>query len=126
MSTTPTLYIVHPGTGTIIAADECVIVRSRDYDQLESDVGSGAIGPESGYTVPDPFFVLSFSPGAIREHYESYDSGEPPPTAAAVAALDDAALREIADHALIDDRLYIAFHEILDTAVEDFTDADGN
>ena len=125
MTTTPALFVVHPGSGTIIAADECRLVRATDPDQLEAGVASGAIGPRSGHPVPDPLAVLDFSPAAIREHHESLDAGEPSPSTLAVAGMDDAALRGIADTALGDDRLYEAFHIILEAAVAGWVEARG-
>jgi hypothetical protein len=55
---------------------------------------------------------LSFSPTALREHFEMYD---PDPT----AGLSDEQLREVGWAALSDDRLYEVFHAVLADALED-------
>ena len=125
MTTTPALFVVHAGSGTIINADECRLIRTTDPDQLEAGVASGAIGPRSGNPVPDPLTTLHFSPAAIREHYESIDAGEPSPNTTAVAGMDDETLRGIADTALGDDRIYETFHTILEAAVAEWVEDHG-
>lgn len=54
---------------------------------------------------------LSFSPDAIREHFDDDPEG------ALVASLDDATLAAIGEAALSDDALYEAFHQSLTAAL---------
>jgi hypothetical protein len=116
----PSVYIVHPGTKTVIAADECVIHIPDDPDTLIDGIENGSIDPLLGSRpVPHPDFVLSFEPDAIREHYEGLNPDEVP-AAPLVAGMDDAELLEVADRAMTDDRLYITFHDVVDDTLTDW------
>lgn len=57
------------------------------------------------------YFLLSFEPDAIRDHFEADD---PDPT----EDLTDEQLEEIAMKALQDDKLYGVFHELLQAGVD--------
>ena len=116
MTTTPALFVVHPGSGTIVAADECALVRTDDYDKLATDTAAGHVGPMSEQPIPDPGLIVSFEPEAIRGHYAEI-AGDP--AAVAAARLTDDELREIAERAMTDDRIWIAFRDVLDSAILD-------
>lgn len=58
---------------------------------------------------------LSFTANAVREHFEG-DEGS---VAEAIRIVEDSKLTEIGEYALLDDRIYRAFHEALEDAARD-------
>lgn len=58
---------------------------------------------------------LSFTPDAIREHFDGDDDG----ISEKVESMTDDQLAEVGASALMDDRLYGVFHEVLCDALSD-------
>ena len=63
-------YIVHPGTGTILDADEC---RYVELDPEKESLDDENVLSKHGYTIDAPFSVISFSGAAVDEHYREHE-----------------------------------------------------
>lgn len=112
------LFIIHYGTKTVLAADECRIVGTVLPDKLQEAVENHTLeGATWWRSIVNPNLILSFEPEEIRNHFEGGAPG-----AEAVADMTDDELVDVADRALEDDRLWATFHEILVDAVQDFVD----
>ena len=55
--TQQTLFVIHPGTGTILAAHECVVVGTVLPDRLQEAVENGSFNPAVGKRVLNPWRI---------------------------------------------------------------------
>lgn len=118
-----TSFIVHPGTGTVIATDECVIVNVPDEvldtmpDDEEGDEFICEFADEHGRNINQTDLswgnCIAYSPSSIREEIievlkESYPDDK--------EALDwgltasDAELNEVASYIITADGMWEEFH----------------
>jgi len=102
-------YIIHRGTGTIIDADEAVIVTTPRNTEYDAD----AILASDGEPLPDDSLTVSFEPLAIRQHFEAVSEDGPDP----LAGLTDDDLRGVGSEAMASDVMWEAFGESLREAL---------
>ena len=62
-------FIIHPGTGTILDADECKYV---ELDPQKESLDDENVLSKHGYPIESPFINISFSAEAVAEHYREH------------------------------------------------------
>lgn len=60
-------FIIHPGTGTILDADEC------QYVEADESLDEETVLAKRGYPIESPFINISFSAEAVAEHYREHE-----------------------------------------------------
>ena len=102
-------YLIHhPGTGTLVDPDECEVIAYNEVDE------NGDPKPHHRMSLSaddlNPTLRISYTPEAIREHYEDDDEN-------ALAGLDDDDLRAIGQVASDGDSTWHAYAEGLDQSL---------
>ena len=70
-------YVVHRGTGTIIAMEEAEIISidtelHPDFDPADEE----AILARTGQSIDDPYLAIWFTGEAVRQHFSEWDESD--------------------------------------------------
>ena len=114
------LYVLHPGTGTVVAASECRLIRLTEqqaarYGDAAMDRWTAVLLERVAGPVDDPAEAVWFDVSAVRDHFDMRDPGRE--SGPGVDGLTDEQVRGAARAALASDRLWEVYHEVLSAAV---------
>jgi hypothetical protein len=109
-------YLVDPTTGTILSAENAVLVHAPDNEPYDEKALVELAEISNGF--PDPDLMVSFEPKAIEEHFDMLvESGQVEDDEDMLAGLTAEDLRYVGMLAMMDDRLWNAYDDSLRKAL---------